>query len=205
MGDASFKWTYIKAWQRSAEILGVELAKPAGVRVARDMTLHADMLVRGFGAPKGTLVFEKTDQYPRYFEELWEQGFTPSSFSPYADGAECSLLGMVEVLSDWGWEGEGPEPRWLITLDAAGWTKPDDFYSALLPRLQAPNWHGHNLDALWDGMTSGDINGLNPPFAVRLFNTSEFSAEMVSYMERVVKVFEAAQDENVPVVIWVWP
>lgn len=35
----------------------------------------------------------------------------------------------------------------LIELDASGWTKPLDFYLALLPQLGAPDWHGLNLDA----------------------------------------------------------
>lgn len=205
MSDATSKWTYVKAWQRAAATLGVEIEEPQRVKDTPEVTLQADMLVRSFGAPRGTLVFEKTDQYPSFFEELQKQGYTASSFGPYADDSECSLLGMLEVLSDWGWAGEGPEPPWLITLDGAGWARPDDFYSALLPRLHAPSWHGHNLDALWDSVTSDNINGLNPPFAVRLYNTADFSSEMAGYMERVAKLFEDAQDADVPVVLSVWP
>ncbi len=36
-----------------------------------------------------------------------------------------------------------------IILSGAHWTAPDDFYKALLPSLGAPDWHGHNFDALW--------------------------------------------------------
>jgi RNAse (barnase) inhibitor barstar len=205
MASAISKWTYIDAWRRSAATLGVEIEKPQGVRVAPEVTLQADMLVRDFGGPKGTLVFENTDRYPDYSEELLKEGFAASSLGTYADGSECSLLYMIEVLSDWGWAGEGPEPPWLIMLDGLGWTKPDDFYSALLPRLRAPAWHGHNLDALWDSIVSGDINGLNPPFAVCLYNTSNFSPELSGLIERVAKLFEDAQHADVPVFIWVWP
>jgi RNAse (barnase) inhibitor barstar len=50
----------------------------------------------------------------------------------------------------------------VITLDALGWQSPRDFYAALLPELEAPAWHGRNLDALNDSLNSGGINGVEP-------------------------------------------
>jgi RNAse (barnase) inhibitor barstar len=55
-----------------------------------------------------------------------------------------------------------------ITLSGEHWTTPYDFYHDLLRSLGAPNWHGHNLDALWDSITGGDINQVNPPFRVTI-------------------------------------
>ncbi len=36
-----------------------------------------------------------------------------------------------------------------IVLDGSEWKSAADFYSALLEAIQAPEWHGRNLDALW--------------------------------------------------------
>ena len=58
-----------------------------------------------------------------------------------------------------------------IELDTASWIDLDDFYSALLPALGAPSWHGHNFDALWDSMVQGGINDLQPPYEINLVNT----------------------------------
>lgn len=54
-----------------------------------------------------------------------------------------------------------------IALDATGCQTPDDFYRILLPALKAPDWHGHNLDALWDGITGG-LKGIRPPFMIEV-------------------------------------
>ena len=55
-----------------------------------------------------------------------------------------------------------------IHLNASDWSTKEDFYTDLLPQLGAPAWHGHNLDALMDGI-SGDINTLEPPYTVYVF------------------------------------
>lgn len=55
----------------------------------------------------------------------------------------------------------------VITLDAVAWASPDDFYSALLPQLGAPVWHGRNLNALDDSLGGGSINALEPPLKSR--------------------------------------
>jgi hypothetical protein len=56
----------------------------------------------------------------------------------------------------------------IIELDARGWSKPDDFYAALLPELGAPEWHGHNANALNDSVIWGGINAVNPPLMIRI-------------------------------------
>ena len=55
----------------------------------------------------------------------------------------------------------------VIRLDSSGWRTPADFYSALLPQLGAPSWHGRNLDALFDSL-SGGINRVEPPIRIEL-------------------------------------
>jgi len=205
MSEPTAKWTYVQAWERSAKVLGVQIEGPVRVTVSPDVVLEAEMLVQGFGARLGTLVFELTDRYPPFFDLLHKQGLTASSFGPYRDGEVCSLAYLLDVLGDWGWCGEGADPSWLITIDAEGWSQPSDFYQGLLAKLQAPQWHGQNLDALWDSITGSGINGLKPPFAVRIFNTARFSPEMNAFMERVEIIFCEAADAGVPVALHVWP
>jgi hypothetical protein len=183
-------------------VLGVEIDGPLTVTVSPGVSLRAEMLVKGFGARRGTLVFQK---FPGLSGALPGQGFTASSFGPYADGVECSLGQMVEVLGDWGWCGDGAAPPWLLTIDGAGWSQPADFHAALLPRLGAKSWHGHMLDALRDASTACGINGAERPFAVRVFNTATFSPDMKAFMVRVETVFVDARKRGIPVELWVCP
>ncbi|MDH2134070.1 barstar family protein [Sphingobium yanoikuyae] len=89
----------------------------------------------------------------------------------------------------------------LIELDASGWAKPLDFYLALLPQLGAPEWHGLNLDALYDSLL-GDINAVEPPFSVTIRNIDRLPAEMADFMMRVATVFaDARQDHGVDVTL----
>jgi RNAse (barnase) inhibitor barstar len=61
----------------------------------------------------------------------------------------------------------------------------DDFYNALLPALGAPQWHGHNLDALNDTIGGDDINDVKLPFHIRIVNIATLSSEMLGYREEV--------------------
>ncbi|WP_375197988.1 barstar family protein [Sphingobium sp.] len=54
----------------------------------------------------------------------------------------------------------------VVNLDAQHWQTPDDFYKALLRKLGAPDWHGHNIAALIDSMIVGDINEVELPLRV---------------------------------------
>ena len=64
-----------------------------------------------------------------------------------------------------------------VILDAAGWTTTEDFYVAYLAAVGAPVWHGYNFDALWDSLSGGDINEVNPPFRVRIVGTAGLNDE----------------------------
>ena len=83
----------------------------------------------------------------------------------------------------------------IIVLDAAGWSEPDDFYQAVLPLLGAPGWHGYNLDALWDSVTS-DINDIQPPFTLVVKNASQVPGEMTRFLSKVRRLFQDARDER---------
>jgi RNAse (barnase) inhibitor barstar len=64
-----------------------------------------------------------------------------------------------------------------IILDGVAWQTGDDFYDALLDALGAPVWHGHNLDAINDSFTNGNINRVNPPFAISIIGCDQMGPE----------------------------
>ena len=74
-----------------------------------------------------------------------------------------------------------------LRLDGRLWHTADDFYSAYFRAVGAPDWHGRNLDALWDSLTGGDINRRNPPFRVHISGVSEMGDEV----RRTVEQFAA--------------
>jgi RNAse (barnase) inhibitor barstar len=81
-----------------------------------------------------------------------------------------------------------------IWLDASEWKTPCDFYSALLPALGAPDWHGRNLDALFDSL-SGGINRLDPPFRVEIAGAEHQSSEMNAFLQKGAAVFSDARND----------
>jgi RNAse (barnase) inhibitor barstar len=84
----------------------------------------------------------------------------------------------------------------VISLDASEWRSPDDFYSALLPQLGAPAWHGRNLDALDDSLGVGGINNLEPPFRVEVGGADELPEPMRHFLSEVERMFAAVRAET---------
>ena len=105
-------WTYIDAWRSAADALGVEIEGPVAVSISPSLTLLAPMLVKGFGAPKGTLVFPSSDDYRIARFELEALGFTASAFGPYRDGEVEAVSDLIELLTEWSWCGNGSAPEW---------------------------------------------------------------------------------------------
>ena len=56
----------------------------------------------------------------------------------------------------------------VIELDAGMWANIDDFLDAILLALEAPSWHGRSINALLDSAIPGQINGVVPPYTVRI-------------------------------------
>lgn len=52
----------------------------------------------------------------------------------------------------------------------------DAFYDAILAQMDAPAWHGRNLNALQDSLVVGSISPLGPPFRFEI-RGRPFSAE----------------------------
>jgi RNAse (barnase) inhibitor barstar len=83
-----------------------------------------------------------------------------------------------------------------IVLDGAAWKTAADFYLAFLGAVQAPEWHGHSLDALWDSITAGDINGHNLPYTVRILGTEKMAPEARTMLDRFRSLVEDAKNEG---------
>ncbi|MBS0296270.1 MAG: barstar family protein [Proteobacteria bacterium] len=73
----------------------------------------------------------------------------------------------------------------VITLDARRWTDIAAFYADLLAALEAPEWHGTGLDALFDSMIGGDINGLEPPYRIEIDGASSMPREVEAHVALV--------------------
>ena len=86
-----------------------------------------------------------------------------------------------------------------IVIDGAEWKTAADFYSAFLGAVEAPEWHGHNLDALWDSITRGGINGRNLPYTVRVLGTARMAPEARMMLDRFRSLVEDAKINGYPV------
>jgi RNAse (barnase) inhibitor barstar len=60
-----------------------------------------------------------------------------------------------------------------LELDARGWRSAEDVWDGVLKALGAPVWHGHNLDALADSITGGDLNAVNAPLKIRVIGLEQ--------------------------------
>jgi hypothetical protein len=74
----------------------------------------------------------------------------------------------------------------VIKLDATDWKVPLDFYEALLPALEAPDWHGRNINALIDSMVYGNINGIESPYRIWIAGTAALPADVKTELDQAV-------------------
>ncbi len=79
-------------------------------------------------------------------------------------------------------------------LNASRWQNASDFYDAYLAAVGAPEWHGRNLDALWDSLTGGDINKLNPPFSIQIIGTSKMGDDARDTLKRFEALISEAKE-----------
>jgi hypothetical protein len=84
----------------------------------------------------------------------------------------------------------------MIELDASTWKTALDFCDALRDALDAPFWHGDSVDAFIDSMIYGGINGIEPPYTVRVRFTKEVPAEVREAVETLQKYLSIARQEH---------
>jgi len=83
-----------------------------------------------------------------------------------------------------------------IELDGRFWQSAEDFYLAYLCAVGAPTWHGHNLDALWDSLTGGDINGRNPPLRIRIVGLDQMRKDSREMVQRFAGLVNEAKAQG---------
>lgn len=81
----------------------------------------------------------------------------------------------------------------MIDIDGRKWTGADDFYSSYFAAVGAPEWHGRNLDSLWDSLTAGGVNQRNPPLRIRVSGTMGMSTDARQILERFAKLVREAE------------
>lgn len=72
----------------------------------------------------------------------------------------------------------------------------EDFYSVFLPQVKAPDWHGHNLNALSDSIITGDINGVEPPYLIKSINSSKISEKLKEFQREFFEILSEAEEEG---------
>lgn len=88
-----------------------------------------------------------------------------------------------------------------IEISAAGCIQPSDLYEEILQALGSPSCHGRNLDALWDSITGGDLNEVNPPFRVTVHGALQLSPECETLLGKLEILFAEARTLGVAVEI----
>ncbi|WP_431197208.1 barstar family protein [Sulfitobacter pontiacus] len=82
-----------------------------------------------------------------------------------------------------------------IPIDISECKTVDGFYSTLLLSLGAPGWHGRNLDALWDSITS-DINSVMPPYSIELSIGTSLPPSVAALVPRVKALYDDARQQE---------
>ena len=88
------------------------------------------------------------------------------------------------------------ENEMKIVIDWEQVDSEEKFFDVFLPQIEAPDWHGRNLDALNDSLVSGGINGVEPPFCIVNNNTGSSSEEMANFQRTVFSIFADAVIER---------
>lgn len=80
-----------------------------------------------------------------------------------------------------------------ITLTVRNCTSADEVYVRLLSALKAPVWHGHNLDALWDGLT-GELYEVTAPLIISVDGHQSLPTDLQDLLARMQAIFIEAKD-----------
>jgi len=82
-----------------------------------------------------------------------------------------------------------------ITIDWNQIKTEEDFYRSFLPKLNAPEWHGHNLDALSDSLITGSINGIEPPYTIVSLNTDADLGSLKDFQLKILAILAESAAE----------
>jgi RNAse (barnase) inhibitor barstar len=83
-----------------------------------------------------------------------------------------------------------------IILDGSKWKIQEDFYHAFLKAVGAPDWHGHNLNALNDSITGGGINKLDTPYHITITGFNLMASDAQSMVQSFQSLIQQIQSEG---------
>ncbi len=75
-----------------------------------------------------------------------------------------------------------------IVIDWPKFNTREDFYASVLSQMEAPGWHGHNLDALQDSWVTGGICHSGPPFDFAFHRCENAKDEMKEFLQTVAQI-----------------
>jgi hypothetical protein len=90
-----------RQWRSAASRFNLSVETPFTLRIKDGRSIEAEVLVRGYGAPQGTLVVSDYASIASFRDEIIAAGFTISSYSQPRDEDIDSLEGIEEMLNDW--------------------------------------------------------------------------------------------------------
>jgi RNAse (barnase) inhibitor barstar len=93
----------------------------------------------------------------------------------------------------------------ILSLMPADGAQPKISIKRIWLRIGAPEWHGHNLDAVWDSLTGGDINQRNLPFQIRITVATQMGVDAREMVKRFAALIEEARKGGYSVAIEILP
>ena len=91
-----------RQWQHAAKHFNLMVEMPFVVKLPDGRAFEAEVLVRGYGAWRGTLVLSDFSKIASVQNEIMAAGYTISSYSQPSEEEIRSLVGFQEMLNDWG-------------------------------------------------------------------------------------------------------
>jgi RNAse (barnase) inhibitor barstar len=84
----------------------------------------------------------------------------------------------------------------VIHCELTGCTTSQEVYDKILAALQAPGWHGHNLNALWDSIAGGGINELRPPYQLKVTGYGGLPKDQRDLVDAIGNLFTEARRDS---------
>ncbi|MGN6726418.1 MAG: hypothetical protein ACTHLZ_10900 [Tepidisphaeraceae bacterium] len=99
-------------WADHASRFSLDVTIPFRVVVDRH-EIEIPVLLKQFGGRRGMLLVTRYGLIRDYADRLVTMGYGYSCLSEPGSTSQTDDVGFVEMLQDWGWSGDAPEPGWL--------------------------------------------------------------------------------------------
>ena len=106
------KQSLADVWKGRARRFGLDVEAPFSFEIDTGDSITVDVLLRNFGAKNGMLLVTEFSLISSHLSEISRLEFGYSCLSELSQDEDPDKL-TVELLSDWGWSGDGEPPGWL--------------------------------------------------------------------------------------------